>query len=108
MSVEQEHLLLQLRDYGITAGQLSDDRILTYLHDNQNDVSGLIMRFYDGESGFRRAMAHGLPLSHHDPLDLLPLSRVAAAPINAAALFCVVFLAFACRPGFGSAWFGSA
>lgn len=64
MTVDQQHYLLQVRDVGITEGQLSDDRILTLLHDNGNDVAGLVQRYFDGERPGSEPPPRVRPLAH--------------------------------------------
>ena len=51
MTVDQQHYLLQVREIGIMESHMSDEKVLTVLHDNQNDVAALASNFYDGEPG---------------------------------------------------------
>lgn len=47
MSDEEQHYLLRVREV-ISRDQLSDDKVLTILHDNGNDVALLTSNFFDG------------------------------------------------------------
>ena len=49
LTVDQQHYILQVRDIGISKSQMSDDKILTVLHDNGNDVAQLASTYYDGK-----------------------------------------------------------
>ena len=94
MTVDQQHYLLQVRDVGITEGQLPDDRILMLLHDNGNDVAGLVQRYYEGETpGLgppprRRWLAHARPLVplRPGPGSALPRAEGSQQPGGAASL----------------------
>ena len=48
MSDDELHLLLRVREV-IPKEQLSDERVLTILHDNNNNVMELTSNFFDGE-----------------------------------------------------------
>ena len=52
-TVDQWNAILKVRDVGIKEEQLSNDKILTVLHDNNNDVGLLASLFYESESGVR-------------------------------------------------------